>query len=127
MTRHYTRIGTGLAASAIVIGLLVIGGIGAAVYAEHGNETTRTCTVTDKDRTTISNRDTGTRSDMRIYTEDCGTMQVSDLLTQGQFESADIYAAIEPSHTYEITTVGWRIGWLSAFPTILGTPVEVKR
>lgn len=127
MTRYPFRLGAGFVASAIIIGLLVVGGIGAAVYAERGNETTRTCTVTDKDRTTISNRDTGTRSDMRIYTEDCGTMQVSDLMTQGQFESADIYAAIEPGHTYEITTVGWRIGWLSAFPTILGTPVEVTR
>jgi hypothetical protein len=127
MTRYPFRLGAGFVASAIVIGLVVVGGAGAAVYAERGNQTTQTCTVTDKDRTTVTSRDSAPRSDMRIYTEDCGTMQVSDLLTQGQFESADIYAAIEPGHTYQITTVGWRIGWLSAFPTILGTPVEVTR
>lgn len=125
MTKHYTRVGAGMAASAIVIGLLVIAGFGAAIYAEHGNETTQTCTITDKDRTTSVTRDGTSRSDTRIYTEQCGTVQVADLLTQGQFDSADIYASIETGHTYEITTVGWRVPFLSAFPTILGTPVEV--
>lgn len=127
MTRHYTRLGAGFVASAIVIGLLVVAGAGAAVYSEHGNKTTQTCTVTDKDRTTVTSREGTSSSDSRIYTEDCGTMQVADLMTQGQFNSADIYAQIQPGLTYEITTVGWRIPFLSAFPTILGTPVEVNR
>jgi hypothetical protein len=110
-----------------VIVILLIGvAITAGVWSEHANEQTRTCTVTDKDRTTVSTRDTS-RSDMRIYTADCGTLAVADLMTRGQFESADMYASIEPGKTYEITTVGWRIGWLSAFPTVLGTPVEVNR
>ena len=127
MTQHYTRPGVGLMASAIVIGLLVVAGIGAALYSERGNEQTRACTVTDKDRTTVTSRDSAPRSDMRIYTNECGTLQVADLPTRGQFESADIYATIEPGTTYEITTVGWRIGWMSAFPTILGTPTEMNR
>lgn len=128
MTQHYPfRLGAGMVASIIVIVLLVVAGAGAAVYAERGNQTTQTCTVTDKDRTTITPRDGTSRSDSRIYTEQCGTMQVADLLTQGQFDSADIYASIEVGHTYEITTVGWRIPFLSAFPTILGVPVEVTK
>lgn len=127
MTQHYTRLGAGMVASVIVIGLLVVAGAGVAVYAERGNQTTQTCTVTDKDRTTTTSREGTSRSDARIYTEQCGTMQVADLLTQGQFDSADIYAGIEVGHTYEITTVGWRIPFLSAFPTILGAPVEVTK
>lgn len=110
---------------AVVVVLLVGAGIGLALWSESANETTRTCAVTDKDRTTVSTRDSS-RSDMRIYTADCGTLAVTDLMTRGQFQSADIYASIEPGKTYEITTVGWRIGWLSAFPTVLGTPIEVN-
>lgn len=124
--RHQTTRVT-FVASVIVIGLLVVAGGGAAVYAERGNQTTQTCTVTDKDRTTTTSREGTSRSDARIYTEQCGTMQAADLLTQGQFNSADIYAGIEVGHTYEITTVGWRIPFLSAFPTILGVPVEVTK
>lgn len=127
MTQHYTRLGAGMVASVIVIGLLVVAGAGIAVYAERGNETTQTCTITDKDRTTTVSREGTRSSDSRIYTQECGTMQVADLLTQGQFDSADIYASIEVGHTYRITTVGWRIPFLSAFPTILGTPTEVPQ
>lgn len=108
--------------------VLIIGGvIGAALWSEHANETTRTCTVTDKDRTTVTSREGTSRSDMRIYTDDCGTLTVTDLMTRGQFDSADVYASIEPGSTYEITTVGWRIPWLSVFPVVLGEPVEVTR
>lgn len=110
----------------VLVLLLTAGGIGAALWSESANETTRTCAVTDKDRTTVSTRDSS-RSDMRIYTDDCGTLAVTDLMTRGQFDSADIYASIEPGNTYEITTVGWRIPWLSAFPVVLGVPVEVTR
>lgn len=110
----------------VLVLLLTAGGIGLALWSESANETTRTCVVTDKDRTTVT-RDGGSRSDMRIYTADCGTLAVNDLATRGQFDSADVYAAIEPGNTYEITTVGWRIPWLSVFPVVLDEPVEVTR
>lgn len=110
----------------VIVALLVVAGIGVALYSESANETKQTCTVTDKDRTTVSSGDSS-RSDARIYTEQCGTLKVADLLTRGQFDSADIYASIEPGQQYEITTVGWRIPFLSAFPTILGVPVEVTK
>lgn len=113
-------------AAGVIVLLLTAGGIGLALWSESANETTRTCAVTDKDRTTVSS-DNGSRSDMRIYTTDCGTLAVTDLMTRGQFNSADIYASIEPGNTYEITTVGWRIPWLSAFPVVLGVPDEVTR
>lgn len=121
MRNHPIAIGFGIG-----VMLLVGVAIGLALWSESANETTRTCAVTDKDRTTVSTRDSS-RSDMRIYTADCGTLSVSDLITRGQFNSADIYASIEPGNTYEITTVGWRIPWLSAFPVVLGVPVEVTR
>jgi hypothetical protein len=113
-------------AGGVLVLLLTAAGIGLALWSESANETTHTCAVTDKDRTTVST-DNGSRSDMRIYTADCGTLAVTDLMTRGQFNSADIYASIEPGKTYEITTVGWRIPWLSAFPIVHGVPVEVTR
>lgn len=119
---HALAIGGG-----VLVLLLIAGGIGAALWSESANETTRTCAVTDKDRTTVTSREGNSRSDMRIYTADCGTLAVNDLMTRGQFNSADVYASIEPGNTYEITTVGWRIPWLSAFPVVFGVPVEVTR
>lgn len=121
MRNHPIAVGFGIG-----VMLLVAVGIGLALWSESANETTHTCAVTDKDRTTVST-DNGSRSDMRIYTADCGTLAVTDLMTRGQFNSADIYASIEPGKTYEITTVGWRIPWLSAFPIVHGVPVEVTR
>lgn len=106
---------------AIAVGLVIAGIAVVGIASEHANEQTRTCTVTSKDRTT----DREGRSDARIYTEQCGTLQTGDMLTRGQFNSADIYSAIEPDHTYEMTTVGWRVGILSTFPKIIGTPTEV--
>lgn len=110
-----------LTASAIGVLIIIAGAVGVTIASQHAGEQTRTCTVTSKDRTT----DRDGRSDARIYTEQCGTMQISDLFARGQFDSADIYSAIQEGHTYEITSVGWRVGFLSAFPKILGTPAEV--
>ncbi len=106
---------------AIVIGLIYVG-------ARLSTEKTITCTVTGKDRTTkvISDANGGTSSssDARIYTEDCGTLQVADELIKGRFSSADTYAAIKPGHRYEFQVIGWRNGFLSEFPNILhGTEV----
>lgn len=108
----------------VTVAVLLIGGACVlGIVSEHVNETTRSCTVLDKDRTT--NRD-GV-SDARIYTKDCGTLQVTDLITRGQLDSSDIFAAIQPGHTYQVTTVGWRLPFASRFPTIVGTPAEVNQ
>lgn len=101
---------------ALVAGSLIVG-----AASSFANEQTRTCTVTGTDRT----RDSEGRSDMRVYTEQCGTLAVGDLWLRGQFDSADIYGQLESGATYEVTTVGWRIPLLSRFETILGDPIKV--
>lgn len=88
-----------------------------------GSEQDRTCTVTGTDRT----RSSEGGSDMRVYTEGCGVLGVGDVLVRGQFDSADAFGGIEPGVTYEVTTVGWRVPFLSMFPTVLGEPIEVTR
>lgn len=103
----------------LALAAVTLVGAGAASFA---NEQTRTCTITGTDRT----RDSEGRSDMRVYTEQCGTLAVGDLWLRGQFDSADIYGQLDEGVTYEVTTVGWRIPPLSRFETILGDPTPVE-
>lgn len=98
----------------IAIVLLVIGGICCGGYY-WGSEETMTCTVEEKDR--AKNSDGG--SDMRLYTKECGVLQVGDALPRGHYDSADVYADIDEGKTYEFTTVGWRIPFLSMFPNVI--------
>jgi hypothetical protein len=105
----------------VILALVALSLIGAGA-ASFANERTRTCTITGTDRT----RDSEGRSDMRVYTEQCGTLAVGDLWLRGQFDSADIYGQLDQGATYEVTTVGWRIPLLSRFETILGDPTPVE-
>lgn len=106
----------------VAVVLAVLGLIGFTVAQSFVAEQTRVCTVEDKDRASKASGG----SSMRLYTEECGTIEVGDMTLRGQFDSADIYADIEPGTTYEVTTVGHRVPFLSMFPTVLGTPEEVK-
>src|SRR6478609_2964329 len=100
-----------LAVVGIIVMVLIFAG---SCIASNSNRQTQVCTVTEKDRTAKPKGG----SDMRIYTEDCGTLSVGDNLANGIFNSADIYAQIKPGNTYEFETVGFRIPILSGFPTI---------
>lgn len=96
---------------AVIIGAAVIvGSTGCAAM----NQKVQTCTVNDKDRTT----GTDGASVFRVYTDECGVLEVGDVWYEGNFNSADLYADIEPGHVYEFTTGGFRIGFFSAFPVI---------
>src|SRR5690606_20194122 len=109
-SRWYDGLGWYFVIGAVMLALFVVFPI-ARVNAED----VQTCTVEDKDR--ASNRDG--KSSMRVYTQECGVLEVSDVLLKGQFNSADIFADIEVGQTYEFTTIGWRIPILSQFPTIV--------
>lgn len=97
-----------------VIAVVVIGVSIAANFVETPSGQVSGCTVTDKDRT----RDNEGGSDMRIYTENCGTLRVGDNIARGTFDSSDLYAQIEKGHTYDFKATGWRIPIISHFPKI---------
>jgi len=78
-------------------------------------ETYAGCVVTDKDRTTKPKGG----SDMRIYTENCGTFVVEDNMFYGQFNSADEYSRIKVGSKYDFRAVGVRIPIFSMFPNII--------
>lgn len=109
---------------------LVIGGTVAAVlvmvavpvgygisYAYSTHE--KTCTVSSKDRTTVTDNKGHSKSQMRVYTDDCGTFRVGDAKLKGKFSSADTFGKLKEGHRYTVKYYGHRSGWRSAFPNII--------
>lgn len=104
-------------AAGIVVILIAVFTIGLAVSSKivtANSDYTTACVVTDKDR--AANKDG--KSDMRIYTENCGTLNVKDNFLKGAWNSSDVYAEIEVGKTYDFTATGFRIPFLSIFPGI---------
>lgn len=95
-------------ATFVILAILAFLGFGIGSYT--AADTSREgCVVTDKDRT---------KDDMRVYTENCGTLVVSDNWFKGVTNASDLYAEIEPGQTYTFKTVGWRIPLFSEFPKV---------
>lgn len=102
----------------ILVGLIALAVavvIGFTVKAYYGNDLHTGCVVSEKDR--VSKSEGG--SEMRIYTENCGTFVVSDSLIKTDFNSADRYSKIKVGKTYDITSYGFRFGLFSMFPKIV--------
>lgn len=99
----------------LVIVIFIMGGLGVSCVGKTQENTYTNCKVTDKDRTKNSDGN----SDMRIYTDNCGVLEVSDNIFKGQWDSSDIYAGIEVGKTYNFTATGWRVPVLSMFPGIV--------
>lgn len=95
--------------------------VGFGVKAYYGEDTHAACVVSDKDR--VSKSEGG--SEMRVYTDNCGTFVVSDGIIKTDFNSADRYAEIKVGKTYDITSYGFRFGLFSMFPKIIKA-TEVK-
>lgn len=100
--------------------LVVVGAIGFGISYALNTSTQTACVVEDKDRT----RSEG-GSDMRVYTENCGVLMVSDNWLKFHFDSADVFNEIEVGKTYDFETFGYRIPVLSQFESIISA-TEVK-
>ena len=101
----------GLVAIVAIIGII---GVNIAGYA---NKETFTTTVTDKERI-VKKSGEALDSYYLIYTEN-GTYKLEDELLYGNFRSSDWYGKIKVDSTYEFTTIGFRIGFLSEYPNIV--------
>lgn len=95
--------------------LAAIAAIGLNVYSASHTESL-TCTVTGKDRTQKSG---GSKSEMRVYTSDCGTLKIADSLLDTRWDSADLYGSLKENSRYEMTTRGVRLPFFSMFPNII--------
>lgn len=106
------------------VGIAVVGAIAVGGFVLYSStQETQTCTVDSKDRSVkVTSSDNGavsSRTDLRVYTTDCGTFSVSDDMLRGKFNSSDTYGKLQDGHTYEMDTIGWRNGFFSLFPNIL--------
>lgn len=97
----------------LIVGAIVFGIVNVA-HVKH-----RTCTVLDKDRAWVSDGKGSGHSSQRVYTEQCGVLVAGDSWLSWHFNSADTYEALKAGHTYELTTRGFRIPFLSRFPNIV--------
>jgi hypothetical protein len=111
MSEKFAIVTTGI----VLLALIGLGVTGAALGGSFPvNVQTRVCTVSE---TESVNTEEG--HEYRVYTENCGTMVNRDALFAGKFNSADVQGALEDGETYEITTWGYRLGFLSMFPNIV--------
>jgi hypothetical protein len=76
----------------------------------------RGCTVTAKD-TLYDSVDGNTTRTYRLSTS-CGPFNVEDSLAGG-FNSWDTWQALQVGKVYDIRSGGYRVGFASAFPTVL--------
>ena len=102
-------IAAGLAFAAVIIGGGIIGTV------NYSTVETQTCTVVDKDRAADRNG----KSNMRVYTSDCGVFEVRDSLIDGLWNSSDLYSSIQADERYTLTARGLRIPFFSMFPNIV--------
>ncbi|QGZ17192.1 secreted protein [Arthrobacter phage DrYang] len=122
MNMHYSRHqrrhdrNTGLIIGCFLVVAVLL--ITIAAVTQGASKQAQTCTVTGKHMTT----DVHDGKSVRVYqveTSDCGVMRVEDNALQGVFNSADLFANVREGQRYRFTTVGWRVPFLSAFPTIV--------
>lgn len=103
------------AIAGVFVMLFMFALIGVGVWSSmHTDE--RVCTVEQKERI-YAGKDKGVQQ--RLYTTECGVMEVGDSLFDGHFDSADTWAGIEEGHTYRMKTRGVRVGFFSMFPNVV--------
>lgn len=110
----------------IVIGLIVIGIIGAIVYevAWFSSKEEITITVTDKERITESHGsgdNLSVESKFLVYTES-ETFENTDVTFLGKWNSSDVQGHLKAGETYTVIVYGWRMPFWSSYRNI----VEIK-
>lgn len=105
---------TGCGPTGCLLVLALLSGVASVGYYTVRTDT-QECTVVSKDRTT--GRDG--KSSMRVYTDECGVLEVSDVWWRLEFGSADTYSSLREGNKYKILTTGFRVPFLSVFPKIL--------
>lgn len=105
----------------VVVGILIALGVTLSIGYNIAQISTRNtyynCHVIDKDRS-YNSRDG--KSDMRIYTDNCGTFRIKDTIFGNvNFDTADLYSSIMVDRNYDFNTRGFRFGLFNGFPIIL--------
>lgn len=102
----------------IFIVVMIVVGIFFSISRYNNKQTVKT-KVTDKERITTSSGDGNVESYYLIFTE-AGTFKLEDDLIYGNFNSSDWYGRIRRDSTYTFNLIGYRIGYMSEYPNIVG-------
>jgi hypothetical protein len=86
-------------------------------FAKYNNKQIITSKVIDKERITTTNGDQ-VESYYLIFTE-AGPLKLEDDIIYGNFNSSDWYGQLRKDSTYTFHTIGFRIGYMSEYPTII--------
>lgn len=101
----------------IVIVLMIFGFL--YEVSKYNQKVSITTKVVDKERITESSSEGDIESYYLIFTED-GTFKLEDNLVYGNFRSSDWYGQIKRDSIYTFNLIGYRIGYLSEYQTIVG-------
>ncbi len=93
----------------------IIAAVSVLGIAKNAHEEHLTCTITEKE--SVAKGDSG--HEYRVFTEECGVLKVGDTVWRMHFESADVYASLHEGETYDLTTTGWRVPFLSWMPNVV--------
>lgn len=115
MRRRRNRAAAPVVAVAVVFVAAIGASIGVSIARVNALDTHQGCTVTEKEDRALASLD---ERAPRVYT-DCGVFVVSDEPFRLHFAAADVYNALHVGETYDMTTVGWRVGLFSWFPNIV--------
>jgi hypothetical protein len=108
--------GSTTAFAAFFAGLvMVLAMLGAVAY--YNTQETIEATINDKERVCSSSGE-GTSCAYRVYT-DTEVFVNKDSLLFRKWNSADVQGQLEAGRSYELTVVGWRIPFFSAFRNIV--------
>lgn len=81
-------------------------------HGDNANKVWSSCLVEDKE--SINKSDS---HEYRVYTS-CGNFVVEDEMFAGNFHASDTYRELKEGETYDLTTRGWRVPFMSWFPNI---------
>lgn len=102
---------------AIIVMVIVVGGELWRPFDKVSNEREVIVTVTDK-----AVKNNSSDSKYLIFGEDENgqilTLEITDSLWNGRFNSSDVYAGIKEGQTYKFTVAGSRNEWRSWYPNI---------
>lgn len=104
---------------AAIIAVSIVAGIGGCLHMTAYNDHTYTITVTDKERVNANN---AVSKYLIFGTDENGDNKVfenTDSFLRFKFNSSDIYGEMEVGKTYEITVIGYRVPFFSAYENII--------
>lgn len=105
----------------IAICAFVVAFVFGGFYLEYGNKQTYTVTVKKTEQVTKvtgSGENISVSSYYLVFT-DKGVFRIEDQLLFGKFNSSDLYGELEVGSTCQLTTTGYRSGFLSMYPNIV--------